>query len=253
MFNRLHFSAPERIRRRLREDPECDVGVWAMFGGEIVVRIRPAIDEGDPACDIIFNSAAGHQCVCQAEFLDLACDPPRLAAAASRFAAAEIEAARKDIHADPSLADGFYNEELAARCQSSIVGTTTFLSEQVVATLLRAAHSEMPENVLWEEHKRAAALVAAKAKGGAARGKPKLSSEEKKAQSAELMRRLEQLELGAKVTVHTKSGPKEGRVAAEVAVALTPYDMNVFIKYDGEKVKNEWLGYLGWKLGWESE
>ena len=85
-FNALHFSAPGLVKQLLDANPQLDLGVWAMFFGEVLVKLRPALH-------IIFNSSAGHACIPAMRLLPWANDAPKLAVEATRFAAERTAAA----------------------------------------------------------------------------------------------------------------------------------------------------------------
>ena len=231
MYNRLHFTAPELVKRQLAKDKNRDLGAWGMFFGELLVRLMHGMD-------IVFNSAAGHQCICAASLVHLACDQVRLAAAATKYSEDAIKEALTCIEEDPSLATGFKTHKLAAAYHSSLVGTTTFLSEVVLTTLFKSGHAEMPERILWK--KKAARLVAQKAGGAKV---PKLSKEDSRA----MIQRLASLTVGQRIQVETGEDGSLVGVVEQVIMALEPYDVDVRVRY-GNDVVVERLGYWPWKL-----
>ena len=93
-FNALHFSAPGLVKQLLDANPQLDLGVWAMFFGEVLVKLRPALH-------IIFNSSAGHACIPAMRLLPWANDPPKLAVEATRFAAERTAAALAEVPPPP--------------------------------------------------------------------------------------------------------------------------------------------------------
>ena len=147
-YNALHFSAPPRIQRLVQAGAKPDLGVWAMFFGEVIVKLRPGLS-------IIFNSGASHACIPSLHLLPWANDHQRLAVEASRFAKEQTEAALADVRADPKLMEGFLDENRAAEFNSSLVGATTFQSTAVLNSMLRAAAAHQPEAVLYERRAKA--------------------------------------------------------------------------------------------------
>jgi hypothetical protein len=134
-LNALAFSAPELIKRRLRDNPKLDLGVWEQEGGELLVPLSPRLE-------IIFNSGTGHACIAAKHLLPDCNNPEKLKGSAGDYSQQQFEEALKAVRADPSLMEGFEKEEDAAWYQSSLVGTTTFQQKAVTHQMLRAAAAD---------------------------------------------------------------------------------------------------------------
>ena len=103
-----------------------------MLGGRVYV-------DGFPGLEIIFNSGLGHQVLSSGQLLPFACLPSSLRAEGQRIADAHEAEARAAVAADPSLADGFRTQQGAIDYHTSWMGFTTFQSQVVAASYMRAA------------------------------------------------------------------------------------------------------------------
>jgi hypothetical protein len=63
-YNYLAFALPELVRRRLRAEPELDVGVWAQEKGELLLPLAWLGEDGEPfGLEVIFDSDGEHCCI----------------------------------------------------------------------------------------------------------------------------------------------------------------------------------------------